>query len=216
MVRRHVRIYVEGGARGRTADSDFRRGWKKFLNDIHETARNHGYQSLEIVRGTGRANTYRRFINYKNEFPNDLCVLLVDSEMLVSANTKVWDVVRNRPQDNWVRPAWATEKHLYLMVSFVETWLLTDQNALKEFFKRGFNPTPLPTTNLESRSKRDIEQALENATKNSQKGAYKHGQAHEIIEKVDPTNVKALHHGKRLFDCLSELITGIVDPQTNC
>jgi len=32
MVKRHVRVYIEGGAEGKTADSDFRRGWKKFLN----------------------------------------------------------------------------------------------------------------------------------------------------------------------------------------
>ena len=42
MVKRHVRVYVEGGAEGKTADSDFRRGWKKFLDELHELARANG------------------------------------------------------------------------------------------------------------------------------------------------------------------------------
>lgn len=92
------------------------------------------------------------------------------------------------------------------MVHFVETWLLTDQDALERFFKKGFKRKPLPTTNLEGRSKDEIEQALKRATQNSKKGAYKHGQAHEIIELVRPERVKTLSHGQRLFDTLGELI----------
>ena len=136
MVRRHVRVYIEGGATGRTADSDFRRGWRKFLNELHALARRHRYQSLDVVRGKGRGNAYRRFVNYKKEHPADLCVLLVDSEMEVPDNSRVWDIVARREGDSWARPAWATERHLYLMVRMVETWLLTDQAALQAFFKR--------------------------------------------------------------------------------
>lgn len=210
MVKRCVRVYIEGGSEGKIADADFRRGWKKFLNELHELARNNNFNSLEIVRGKGRGNAYRRFKKHKNEHPNDLCVLLVDSETAVPNGTLVWEVVRNRVGDNWQRPAWATENHLYLIVHFVETWLLTDQNALELFFKRGFNPKPLPITNLEDRAKNEIEQALDNATKNSSKGAYKHGQAHEIMELVNPDKVKTLHHGKRLFETLGKLIQGTI------
>ena len=39
------------------------------------------------------------------------------------------------------------------MVYFVETWLLTDQDALQKYFKQGFKQGLLPTTNLEARSK---------------------------------------------------------------
>jgi len=80
MVKRCVRIYVEGGAQGKTADNDFRRGWRKFLNELHELARANGYHALEIVRGKGRANTFSLFINYKRKYPSDLCVLLVDAK----------------------------------------------------------------------------------------------------------------------------------------
>lgn len=207
-MKRCVRLYVEGGAEGSTADSDFRRGWKKFLTELHELARNNGYHSLEVVRGKGRGNTFRRFTKHENEYPNDLCVLLADAETRVPEGALVWDIVAHREGDKWQRPAWATERHLYLMVHFVETWLLTDQDALQKFFKRGFNQKKLPTTNLEARSKDEIEQALEKATQ----GAYKHGQAHEIIEIINPDRVKTLMHGRRLFDSLSSLIRDVPEP----
>jgi hypothetical protein len=217
MVKRWVRVYIEGGAEGRIADNEFRQNWKKFLSELHETARNTGnYHKLDVIRLKGRSNAFDRFKKAKIEFPDDLCVLLVDSETVVlPLNKSVWDVVKQRKEDNWDRPDWATEKHLYLMVPFLETWLLTDPEALGRFFKRGFESKDLPTNNLESRSKDDIDAALKKATRNS-KVKYRHGLGNIIIGDVHPDNVKTLHHGKRLFDCLSELITGIVDPQTNC
>lgn len=211
-MRKHVRIYIEGGAEGRTADNDFRRGWKRFLSELHKLAQESGYQSLEVVRGKGRGDAFRRFRHYPKKYPSDLCVLLVDAEMVVSEDAKVWDVVAERHGDEWQRPAWAKEHHLYLMVAFIETWLITDQEALKSFFNRGFNPKRLPTTNLESRSKGDVERALEQATKDCKNGPYRHGQAHEVIEYVRPEKVKTLIHGARLFDVLSNLISSQSEP----
>ena len=205
-MKRCVRVYIEGGAEGRPANGDFRHAWKVFLNELHELARENGYAKLEVVRGKSRSNVFRRFTGHRTEYPNDLCVLLVDSETAVPKQARVWDIVANRKEDSWQRPSWAMEEHLYLMVHFVETWLLTDRDALQKFFGRDFNPRPLPTTNLEARSKDEIRRALDRATRNSLKGSYRHGQAHEIIGIVDPNKVKALFHGHRLFDSLCSLI----------
>lgn len=177
-MKRNVRVYIEGGAEGKAADSDFRRGWKKFLNGLHEVAISNGYHSLEVVRGKGRANTFHGFTKHKATWPNDLCVLLADAEMAVPEDARVWDIVRQREGNKWQRPSWATDRHLYLMVHFVETWLLADQDALRQFFKQGFKPSVLPTTNLEARSKEEVEKVLKKATQDSQKGPYRHGQAH--------------------------------------
>jgi hypothetical protein len=206
VVRRCVRIYIEGGAQGHSADSDFRRGWKKFLNELHLLARNNGFHSLEIVRGKGRANTFQAFSNYHRQYPHDLCVLLVDSECEAPSSANVWDIVAERCGDEWQRPEWATEAHLYLMAQMVEAWLLTDPVALSRFFNRGFNSSVLPATNLESRAKSEIEQALKAATRACRRGEYRHGQAHEIIEIMNPERVKTLYHGRRLFETLGELI----------
>jgi hypothetical protein len=204
MVKHEVRVYIEGGATGRTADNDFRRGWKKFLSELHELAMEQGYHRLNVIRGKGRANTFNLFVKHKTIWPNDLLVLLADSETAVPNNASVWKIVGDR--DKWQKPAWASDRHLYLMVHFVETWLLTDQDALKQFFKGGLKLNLLPTSNLENRPKTEIEKALKQATKETKKGAYTHGQAHEIIELVDPNKVKTLRHGNRLFTTLRELI----------
>ena len=205
-MKRHVRVYIEGGAEGKEGDSDFRRGWKKFLAELHELARVNNYHSLEVVRGKGRANTFRLFYTHKKVHPADLCVLLADAETTVPEGAAVWDVVARREGDNWQRPSWATERHLYFMVHFVETWLLTDRGALQTFFNGGFKPDLLPATNLEERSKGEVEEALRRATQGSRKGPYRHGQAHEIIGIVRPDNVKTLRHGQRLFASLASLI----------
>jgi len=204
MVKRHVRVYIEGGAEGKTADSDFRSGWKRFLFELHELAIGNGYHSLEVVRGKGRGRTFNLFRKHRSSYPQDLCVLLADSESPVPAGANVWNIVASRTGDKWQRPSWATERHLYLMVHFVETWLLTGPDALRQFFKRGFDEGSLPNTNLETRSKADIEKALKKATN----GSYRHGQAHEIIALVNPANVKTLFHGNRLFETLGRFIEG--------
>jgi hypothetical protein len=175
---------------------------------LHQLARSSGYHSLEIVRGKGRGNAFERFSKYHQEHPDNLCVLLADSECAVPPGQGVWDTVARREGDEWRRPAWATERHLYLMIQFVETWLLTDQEALAAFFRTDFKPGGLPTTNLEERPKDEIERALESATRHSRKGAYRHGQAHEIIEFVRPERVQTLRSGRRLFVTLSALIKG--------
>ena len=204
--RRHVRVYIEGGAAGKTADADFRRAWKKFLQELHEIARSCGYQSLEVVRGKGRGRAFSLFRSSPRSHPKDLCVLLADSESEVCDGAQVWKTVEARDGDNWQRPSWATEKHLYLMVVMAETWLLTDTQALSNYFKGGFNVACLPTVNLEGRSKREIEQALVKATSGCGSRRYRHGQANEIIEFVRPERVKCLKYGARLFEELRSLI----------
>ena len=206
-MKKHVHVYIEGGADGKAAGSDFRKGWKKFLTELHELAVQNGYESLKVIRGKSRFSTFSLFKTHKTQQPDDLCVLLVDSETQVPKSVSVWDVVAQREGDKWKRPDGATERHLYLMVPFVETWLLTDHEALTTFFKRGFNTKPLPTTDdLENRSKDDVERALKQATKDCKNGPYRHGQAHEVIEFVRPEKVRTLTHGARLFDVLGSLI----------
>lgn len=206
MVRRSFWIYIEGGGDGKTADAAFRQGWRRFLSSLDELARVKGFLSLQVVRGKDRSQTYRMFVGHNTIRPQEPSVLLVDSEGALAIDTDPWTFVATRSGDNWKRPDWATREHLYFMVHFVETWLVSDPDALEFFFKRGFNRKRLPTINLETKSKTDIEQALKKATKDTPKGAYRHGQAHEIIGLVDPERVKTLNHGQRLFDGVTELI----------
>jgi len=206
-LKRTVQVFIEGGGDGNSRQhSNFRQGWSKFLSELRTIAQSNGYDALKIIRGGGRGRAFKSFKNHRKSLPNDLCVLLVDSETLAPITTNVWDIVKNRKGDGWEKPNWANEKHLYLMAHMVETWLLTDQEALQAFFRNGFNANPLPTTDLENRPTQDINRALQAATKNAQRGAYRHGQSHEIIELVRPERVKTLPHGNRLFEKMEELL----------
>lgn len=213
MSRKSVRLYIEGGAVGRNADADFRRGWKNFLRrELESHAHTHNFATIEVVRGTGRQQTYNDFLISRKKHPEDLCVLLVDSETIVPPRMPVWSVVKQREGDKWDKPDWATDQHLYLMVIAVEAWLLTDQTALAKYFKRGFDVSRLPTTNLETRSKTEIDSALKRASKNCKCGPYRHGMAHEIVELVDSEKVKTLPHCARLFFELKALIRAVSGP----
>jgi len=206
MVKSRVRIYIEGGSVGRSADNDFRRGWKKFLDELHQLAMANGFQSLEVVRGKSRRNAFERFAKHHQEYPDDLCFLLVDSEGPVRSKQQVWDVVARREGDQWAKPRWASEDDLFLIVQFVETWLVTDPDALRAFFGPDIDISKLPIDNLEARSKGDIDRALRDATMGCRKGPYRHGHAHAVLELVRPPRVKNLYHGNRLFAKVGERI----------
>jgi hypothetical protein len=93
------------------------------------------------------------------------------------------------------------------MVQFVETWLLTDLEALAKSFP-GLARAKLPTHDLESRSKADISRALRRATEDTKKGPYRHGHAHDVIFHVRSDRVETLKHGKKFFESLTKVIKG--------
>lgn len=206
MVKRCVRVYIEGGSTGQAEDNDFRRAWKYFLVELHTLARKHQFVKLEVVRCKSRSNAYDRFSKYEKEHPGDLPILLVDSEGSVAPDLTVWDWVAQREGDNWVRPSWAMEDQLYLMVPMVEAWLLTDHAALERYFRGRIELRELPSTNLEGRSKSEIDATLKKATGGIACRTYQHRMANEIIEYVRPGNVKTLRHGSRLFTKMAEFI----------
>jgi len=78
------------------------------------------------------------------------------------------------------------------MVQAMEAWLLSDKNALKNFYNhQGFNENALPKRDdIENISKKDMKAHLEKATKETKKGTYNKGtHSFEILERVTPTLV---------------------------
>ena len=72
MVKRWVRVYIEGGAEGRKADNEFRENWGKFLRELHAIARNTGnYQKLNVIRLKGRSNAFEVVKFFRTQ--NSLC-----------------------------------------------------------------------------------------------------------------------------------------------
>jgi hypothetical protein len=151
-------------------------------------------------------------------------VLLVDSEsevLIPSGNIitndqktwKPWYHLKNRRgetgniADNWDRPDRASDEDCHLMVQVMESWFFADIGTLKRYYGQGFNENCLPKRrDIESISKQDTMNILQNATDKTQKGKYsKADHSFELLEIVDSHKViNDSPWAKRFVDLLSE------------
>lgn len=146
-------------------------------------------------------------------------MLLVDSEKPVSSehergentsNWRPWDHLEQ--SDNRHKPNGSNDTDCHLMVQVMESWFLADFDKLKAFFGAGFNSDSLPaaeTGSIESIRKGKLFNALEEASQNTQKGAYKKS-AHsfELLSCICPDKVmKRSPWARRFVDELRKRIT---------
>lgn len=203
---RVLRIFVEGSAKNA---SDFRTAWGKFFRRHLESLIQEGYvDSITATPGGSGSDTFKLFATSQNRNSGDISVLLIDSERPLGRET-VWEVVKQIAGKDAQRPDWATDQHLYLMVQATEAWLLADHEALERYFGRDFQCGRLPGGVLESRSVKELTDALEHASRNCGQKRYSHGAAVKIIEHVEPTKVRSkTKHGERFFSGIDRLVKG--------
>jgi hypothetical protein len=97
------------------------------------------------------------------------------------------------------------------MVQTMETWIVADATSLVRYYGQGFNRNALPRAlNLETVDKAAVENALNQATRNTQKGIYhKIRHASEILGMLQSEEVRKRCPGcERLFYALKCAITG--------
>ncbi len=93
------------------------------------------------------------------------------------------------------------------MVQCTEAWFLADQETLGSFYGHEFLADFLPgQPNVELIAKRDVIQALEHASRPTQKGQYqKTKHSFVLLERIDPIKVRdASVHAARLFRIVAE------------
>lgn len=101
---------------------------------------------------------------------------------------------------------------IHLMTQTMETWILADSEALAKYYGQNFVRNALPKSgDLERVSKIDVEQALKQATRKTQKGAYhKIEHAGDLLELIDPKKArKKCRHCDQLFSVLSRAMAGV-------
>lgn len=192
-----VAIYIEGGGDGRDLERRFRRGWAKFIAAVGVGRR------PKVVRGGARAETFKRFATaVAGDGADCLSILLVDSEAAVTEGQTVWQHLA--ANDSWKRPAGASEDKAFLMVHFMETWLLADRAALRAYFGRAFNEKAIPRwQNLEAVPKNAVLHALDRATAACARQYAKGRISFELLAATDPDCVEsACPHARDLFDRL--------------
>lgn len=195
-----VKIYIEGGGEGKDLDIRFREAWTKFFKAAGLAGR-----MPRPVRGKGRAHTFDLFSTaVQNSRFGEMPLLLVDGEAPVATDQGIWQHLKTR--DNWDKPGSATEDHAYLMVQVMETWLITDPDALRMYFGSQFKPEKIPAwPDLEAQSKEVIFDALDKATAECGNKRYAKGKiSFELLGAVNPHRVSGkCPHAKRLLEFLS-------------
>ncbi|MBK6996678.1 MAG: hypothetical protein IPH31_17755 [Lewinellaceae bacterium] len=95
------------------------------------------------VRGKGRTNTFDLFSTaIQNIQPNEMPLLLLDSEYEIVSGKTVWQHLKVR--DGFIKPNSASDEHAYLMAQVMETWLLADPDTLRAYFVSKFKADKIP------------------------------------------------------------------------
>jgi hypothetical protein len=199
-----IRIYAEGGGDQRSGKAAVQEGFSKFLSPLKEMARERHIRWYIVACGSRQA-AFDAFEIASQQHRDAFNVLLVDAEGPVSQSP--WAHLQER--DRWSIQG-ILDDHCHLMVQVMEAWIAADLETLIRFYGQGFNANPIPgQEDVELIDKADLEQALRQATQNTQKGEYhkiRHGP--KILALVDIGKVRnRARHCDRMFTILSNKIS---------
>lgn len=191
-------LYIEGGGEGKRSAFRFREAWRSFF----EAAGLRG-RLPKVVRCGSRNQTYRRFATAVGDAETEgVSILLVDSEAAVMFGHSVWRHLKDR--DGWARPEGAGDDSAFLMVQFMETWLVADRAALRSYFGNEFRPNAIPPwPRLEDVPKSDVMKALRGATAACPSPYAKGRVSFDLLTRTDPSAVeRECPNARRLLDHL--------------
>ena len=207
-----VTVYVEGGGDSAELKGQCRKGFQKLLANA-----GFGGRLPRVVACGARNRAFRNFeraLRDGDGYP----ILLVDSENPVADDNQpdanpsgAWRHLSG-PPDSWDIPPGAEDDQAQLMVTTMETWLLADRQTLVAYFfpaamsgsARSASAPPPDADDLESRRKKEVSDALRNATQSSSKGRYHKGKhSFDLLGKVQPEKLKRrLPHFRRFVETL--------------
>ena len=183
-----LRIYFEG-------DKALRRGFDAFLGEIKNRARELRIH-WHLIACKGRATE--------------------DFRIALQTHPRAWNILlrdSDGPDDGALAPPrGADAKSVFWMVQLMEAWFLADPEALEQYYGQRFNKKALrPNPKIEEITKFDVLTCLNEATGNTQKGAYHKTQhAPAILERINPGKVKkAAPNCQRMFN---EILTRLEGP----
>ena len=181
-----IAIYMEGGGKGKNSKAALRQGMDGFLREIKEAAQAKACHWRLVPCGS-RNEAFKSFRRAFREMKDSTVVLLVDSEgpVIGTPGTHVtgrdkWDVTE------------ISNEILHLMIQTMESWIVSDPEAMSKYYGQGFRRNALPASpNLEKVNKGDISKALETATILTLKGNYlKIKHARDLLQLIDPHKVR--------------------------
>jgi len=200
---REIRVYVEGGGDGKDSKARVRQGFRGFLQDIINIAREKRIRWSVIACGS-RNSTVDDFHTALRIHSDAFNILLVDSEAPVSTAPREHLLQR----DGW-NLSHVSDDQCHLMVQVVEAWLIADIPCLERFYGQNFSSSSIPRNpNVEKIDKHLVDSSLKAATQRTQKGAYhkiQHGP--DILKLIDVNRVRnAAPYCNHLFETLERLL----------
>ena len=211
-----MKLYVEGGGDAASLKTACREGFSKFLEKAGFKGR-----MPRIVACGSRNDAFDSFCTAMRN--NEPAMLLVDSEAPLldiaqpgdaqqpgdRARWLPWLHLQHRQGDAWQKPLGSEDWQCHLMVQCMESWLLADRRALKEFFGQGFQEgqLPAPGNHVERVPKEQVYRALAQATRDCKsKSQYGKGEhSFKLLGLIDPSKVcEASPWAKRFVQCLEQ------------
>lgn len=196
-----IAIYMEGGGKGPGGRSTLRQGMNTFLAELKEAARKISWRWKFVCCGS-RDVAFRMFRHAQGSMDYSVVVLLVDSEGPVTGIPRR----HLNERDGWNMTE-MEEDRIHLMVQTMETWIVSDVEALRRYYGSDFTVSALPRSiDLEEVTKTDIARALERATARTTKGEYhKIRHASDLLKQISPRIVRErCSYCDRLFELLGQ------------
>lgn len=197
-----ITIFMEGGGLGLATKDRLRRGMDAFLGDLREAARARSWQWRLVCCGD-RGRAFKAFEAASRQGEPGLLVLLVDSEAPVTAAIFSQHLLQHDGRNL----AFASDDQIHLMVQTMETWIVADRTALKDYYGEGLDESKLPgLDDLEAVSA--VDKALERATRRTKQGQYrKIDHASDLLSRIDPETVRKYCPAfMRLWKTLSKVL----------
>lgn len=198
-----IELYVEGGGRTAASRGVLRAGMDQFFDGLRRAVQTKGAE-LRVICCGGRGEARSKFVAARAD-TDCWTLLLVDSESPVESDPRDHLLTHDR----WTDLVSVPLDSIQLMVQVMETWIVADRHALREYYGECFRDEELPADEaIEDVPKPEILAGLERATCPTSLGKYhKLHHASTLLARIDPEKVKArCPHCKRLFDTLTSMI----------
>lgn len=192
-----IKIFVEGGGETNASGrAELRLAFDTVIGTQKQAARKKRMKWDTVFCG-GRSETADEFAKALKRKDAEFIVLVVDAEDEVTSVTPSHPTPAERVKHLEKRDGWtqqlgeATAEHVHLMTRCMEAWVFADGEKVAEFYGKDFKANALPKRKvLDEEPKPLLYDAIEKATKDTQKGSYgkvKHASA--LLKMVRPSKV---------------------------
>ncbi|MGI8982173.1 MAG: DUF4276 family protein [Pirellulaceae bacterium] len=177
----NAKIYIEGGGDSKELHTRCREGFRRLLEKCGFVGR-----MPRLVACGGRGAAFADFTTaHVNAAEGDFVALLVDSEDPVADIEQTWAHLKLR--DGWDKPSGAIDEQVLLMTTCMETWIISDRQALKEHYVACLQQNALPSlNNLETRRRDVVQNAMVQSTRTCKNRYTKGRKSFEILAQLNP------------------------------